>query len=301
MTNDPGVYGIGFDLGGTRLKSVALSRTGEQLAVDLRSSLGDWKSIVRSAHDSFAQRLGRSPASIGLAAPGLVSPDGASIACLPGRLQGLESFDWTAFFTSVPKVPILNDAHAALVGEGWLGCAKGLRNCLLLTLGTGVGGAILIDGRLYRGANGRAGHFGHMTIDMAGPRSAVNTPGTLELAIGDAGIGQRSMGAYHSTSALLADAARGLPDAMRLWATQIKALGASLASLINAFDPECIILGGGIAEANEQLFQPLREALQVWEWRPNGLAVPVLKAALGDLAGAYGACFHGFSAVTSPL
>ena len=117
------------------------------------------------------------PGWIGVAAPGLPARDGRSIAFMPGRLPGLEGLDWATFLHASCDVPVLNDAQAALVGETWCGAAKGVRNALLLTLGTGVGGAAIVDGRVLHGHLGRAGHLGHVSLDPAGPLDIVNTPG----------------------------------------------------------------------------------------------------------------------------
>src|SRR5206468_1632362 len=107
----------------------------------------------------------RRPDRIGLCAPGLAARDERSIAWMQGRMAAIQRVDWTALLASPTPVPVLNDAHAALVGEAWLGAARGARDVVLLTLGTGIGGAILADGKLLRGHIGRAGHLGHVTVN----------------------------------------------------------------------------------------------------------------------------------------
>src|SRR5207249_12254403 len=137
----------------------------------------------------FRSEHGNPSAGIGVSAPGLAARDERSIAVMPGRLSGLEGLDWTRFLDSPKPVPVLNDAHAALMGEAWLGAARGFRNVILLTLGTGVGGAAMVDGRLLRGHLGRAGHLGHVCLDPAGPPDCAGTPGSLEVAIGNGTLG----------------------------------------------------------------------------------------------------------------
>jgi glucokinase len=232
------------------------------------------------------------PAAIGVAAPGLPSRDERRIASMPGRLAGLEGLDWQEFLEFGKPVRVLNDAHAALLGEVWLGAARSMRDVVLLTLGTGVGGAVLSDGRLLRGHLGRAGHLGHISIHADGPPDIVNTPGSLEDAVGNHSLNARSGGRFQSTADLVAAVKAGDAHAAEIWRKTIRDLAAGITSLINVLDPEAVVVGGGIAEAGDDLFLPLRAEFDRVEWRPTGVRVPVLRATLGDWAGACGAVFH---------
>ena len=116
---------------------------------------------------------------IGLSAPGLAARDRRSIACMPGRLQGLEGLDWREYLGWSSPIPVLNDAHAALLGEAWLGAAQGFDDVFMLTLGTGVGGAALVAGKLLRGHTGRGGHFGHSSRIPNGPPDITGMPAAL--------------------------------------------------------------------------------------------------------------------------
>jgi glucokinase len=171
----------------------------------------------------------------------------------------------------------------------WQGAARGCRNVILLTLGTGVGGAAMVDGRILVGHLGRAGHLGHVSLDPAGPGDIVGTPGSLEEAIGDCSIERRSGGRYRSTAALMA---ADDPEAARIWSESVRALAAAIASFINVLDPERVILGGGIVSAGDRLFRPLAAELDRMEWRPHGRRVNVVAASAGDYAGAVGAAWH---------
>jgi glucokinase len=208
---------------------------------------------------------------------------------MPGRLQGLEGLDWTESLARRRIVPVTNDAHASLLGEAWIGAASGFTNVIMLTLGTGVGGAFLSEGKLARGHIGRAGHLGHVCLDMDGPRSIVGMPGALECYIGNYNIKERTAGKFTTTHELLAAVRAGDTDARGFWGESIRALACAIASFINILDPEAVILGGGISAAGDLLFAPLRESLALVEWRPAGDAVKVLPAALGEWAGAIGA------------
>jgi len=169
---------------------------------------------------------------------------------------------------------------------------KGYRNVILLTLGTGVGGAVLADGRLIKGHIGRAGHLGHVTVNSEGARDIVNTPGSLEQMIGNYNLRERSNGRFDSTRTLVEAHLAGDKDASEIWLRSVLHLGAAIASFINAFDPEIVIIGGGIAQAGAALFNPLADYLDQFEWRPMGHRVPVITAELGEKAGAIGAAYH---------
>jgi glucokinase len=283
---------LGLDLGGTRLKALCLTPEGGEIARTTTPSGGDdWKQSVKQCVDQLLETHG-APVSIGVAAPGLPAKHERSIAHMPGRLTGLEDLDWQDFLGFHKPVPVLNDAHAALLGEVWLGAAKSLSDVILLTLGTGVGGAILANGKLLRGHLGRAGHFGHIAIHADGPPDLVNTPGSLEDAVGNHSLHTRSGGRFHSTTDLVAAVKAGDLQAAALWQTTISDLAAGIVSLINVLDPEAAVIGGGIAEAGDDLFLPLTAEMDRFEWRPNGHRVPILRAALGEWAGAIGAASH---------
>jgi glucokinase len=165
----------------------------------------------------------------------------------------------------------------------------------MLTLGTGVGGAVIVDGRLLRGAIGRAGHIGHMCLDPDGAVSITGMPGAIEVMFGDCTVAERTGGKFSSTADLVAAYRAGDADATRVWLRSIRALGCALGSCINLFDPEVIVLGGGIAQAGEALLGPLATELDRVEWRPGGHRVLVAPAALGEWAGAIGAARNSLS------
>lgn len=286
-------YVLGIDLGGTCIKSVAVTAEGARLRQVNRTFDAerprDWAEGIRRIVQETAAELEQPAEAIGLSAPGLANPEATAIRFMPGRLEGLEGLEWTRFLGAPRPVPVLNDAHAALWGEHWLGAARGFRNVILLTLGTGVGGAALVDGRLLRGHLGRAGHLGHMSLDPDGAPDIAGTPGSLELAIGNGSILDRTGGQFRSTHELIAAHAAGDAAATLVWLKSVKALAAAVSSFINLFDPEAVIIGGGIAQAGPHLFEPLETFLDSMEWRPGGHRVRLLPAELGEYAGAFGA------------
>jgi glucokinase len=286
-------YAIGIDLGGTNIKAVAVTAGGEVLD---RSSCGTaddgsggWAERVRAQVEALEARRGAPATWVGLAAPGLPARDSRSIVSIPERLAGLEGLDWTEYLGGGRAVPVLNDAQAALVAEAWCGAAAGCRHALMLTLGTGVGGAILCGGALMRGALGRAGEVGHVTLQADGEADQLGIPGSLEAAIGNGTLPARSRGRFMSTRDLVDAYRAGDPEAAHLWLRSVHQLACAVASLINIVDPEVVVLGGGIAGAGRDLFEPLERFLEPMEWKPYGRGVRVVPAALGEYAGALGA------------
>ena len=295
-------YSIGVDLGGTNIKIVVVSNDGElldYLTFDTADAEGSWAETIKHNLEQIRLERGQAPCHIGIASPGLAARDGRSIAHMRGRLNGLEGFVWTDFLDSPSPVFVLNDAHAALLGELWQGAAKGYSNVILLTLGTGVGGAVLADGRLIKGHIGRAGHLGHVTVNSDGAADIVGTPGSLEEMIGNYNIRERSNGRFDSTRRLVEAHSLGDKEASKIWLRSVFHLAAAIASFINAFDPEIVIIGGGIAKAGTALFDPLATYLDKFEWRPIGHRVPVISASLGERAGAIGAAYHAILQVNS--
>jgi glucokinase len=291
----------GIDVGGTNLKAVAVSADGSVLRRLSRATHDgagpdhDWAGHGRAAVAEIERGVGSSAATIGVCAPGLAASDGRSIAHLPGKLVGLAGVDWTTALARSAPVPVLNDAHAAIIGEAWLGAARDRRHVVMLTLGTGVGGAVISDGRLLRGAIGRAGHIGHMSLDPEGAVSITGMPGAIETMIGDCTVTARTNGKFTTTAALVAAHLACDADATRVWLRSIRALACAIGSCINLFDPEVVVIGGGIAQAGDALFAPLSDEMDRVEWRPTGIRVPIVPAALGEWAGAIGAARNSFS------
>lgn len=285
---------IGIDLGGSRIKSVCIDAAGTVLQESYHpTDDGDdsvWKHTVYNAVNSLEIAMKQTIPFMGIAAPGLPNNDHTAIACMPGRLAGLENFDWSGFINK--PVFVLNDAVAALLAESRFGAAKNKKHVVLLTLGTGVGGAILIDGKPYLGAFNKAGHIGHMVIDEEGESDVTGMPGSLETCIGNCTIQKRSNGKFNSTFELLHAYKNKDVFAKEIWLKSIKQLALGLSSLTNILSPETIILGGGITAAGNDLFDPLMEFMKAYEWRAGGNKAEIVKAKFGELAGAIGAaCF----------
>jgi len=282
---------IGIDLGGTRIKAVAIDAAGRVLHENSQSTNdGDdqrWKNAVAAAVKELQGILKTDDIKVGLSAPGLPDAKNTAIAYMPGRMQGLENFNWSGFLNYPTYV--VNDAVAALLGEAKFGAAKDKTNVVMLTLGTGVGGAILINGKPYQGAFNKAGHIGHMVIDDEGDCGVTGMPGSLEECIGNYTIEKRSNGRFTSTHQLIEAYKNGDADAKEIWHRSVRHLALGLCSIANILSPELIVLGGGISQAAKELFEPLEGYMNQYEWRPGGHKTKIVKAICGDMAGAIGA------------
>lgn len=290
--------GIGIDLGGTRIKGAAFELSNGDLIFEETAPTRDGEVFegfpafveeIRGLVSRFEARDSRRSAVIGLSSPGLADATASRIVAMPGRLEGLEGLDWPE--TLGRPVAVINDAHAALMGEIWQGAAAGVKDVILLTLGTGVGGAIVTGGRLLRGHFGKAGHLGHSSLDLEGKPDICGMPGTLEDMIGNHNVSERTGGRYGSTAELVKAVRSGEEVAKEAWGRSLRALGVSVASLVNILDPELILIGGGISEAWGQIEVPLKDWMDEFEWRPGGGQVEIRRARLGPMAGAYGAAY----------
>jgi glucokinase len=202
---------------------------------------------------------------------------------------------------------VINDASAAALGEHRYGVGKGVKDLVLFTLGTGIGGGIIVDGKLYLGAVGGAGELGHMTVDVNGPRCGCGNTGCLEMlasgrAIERDAIGRLRQGAGSSLSAMVkgeieeitaaqvGEAARsGDPLACEIISRAAYYLGIGLVNAVNIFNPEMVVIGGGMAELGDMLIEPARRMVAERAFSVSSRAVRIVTALLGNEAGVYGA------------
>jgi len=287
------VYAIGIDLGATNIKTLAVGPDGnillERTAPTEDGPDRKWATTIRDTIAAIEAEMGGAADHVGLCAPGLIHADEHAVSWMVDRMVGTIDLDWRAYLKRPAKVPVLNDGHAALYGEVWLGAAQGMRNVVALTLGTGVGGAVMIDGRLLKGHIGRAGQLGHVGVDANSSPDLCNMPGGLDDLIGNATVARRSEGRSQDTADLVEAYEAGDASARDLWLKTMHLLACGIASLVNTVDPQAVVIGGGMIQAGASLFDPLNEAMARVEWRPHGYSVPILPARLGAHAGAMGA------------
>ena len=291
---------LGIDIGGTKIKIVVLDSDGkilersEVLTEDGSHEEELWKKkIINIITEKSEQYAKDNPERLkcGISAPGLVDSENKMTLHMPVRLQGIENFDWSAALHRTIKV--INDGQSACLAEyESFYRSKGIQHLLMLTLGTGVGGGIIINGQLYQGNLQRAGHVGHMTLDSNGVATMTNIPGSLEYAVGNFSIAERTEGKFKSVQELVRAYESGDEEATKYWLTSVQKLAVGIASLTNILSPQCIVLGGGIAAgAGDALFEPLKRYMAKYEWRPGGHQVQIKRAELGSYAGAIGAAF----------
>lgn len=284
---------IGIDIGGTYVKGVLIRGMEiiSRLKLETRAGHDNWPENIAELYRELSKIAAENVSSVGLSAPGIAGEDNHSIAYMPGRLQQLEGFDWPDFLGT--EVRVLNDAHAALWAEAQWGSGRGSSNLVMITLGTGVGGGLLLNGQLHQGFLQRAGHLGHVSIDAGSTIAGITgTTGSLENAIGEASLKQRSLERFSSTLALVKAYRAGDSWATYLWLDSVRKLALGIVSFCNAFSPERVILAGGITKAGDDLLKPLTSFLDLYEWRPGGRATPVVLAQYEDYAGAIGAALY---------
>ncbi len=298
---------VGVDLGGTKCLGVALD--GGQIVAETRVATREGaEALLDEIVDLVEELEGYGPIeAVGVGAPGLVDRDGV-LRFAPNLSLGGAALDVRSPLEARLGVPVTvdNDATCAAWGEREVGAAQGLDDVILVTLGTGIGGGIVTDGTVERGANGFAGEIGHMVVDPDGPECPCGQRGCWERFASGSGLGRLAREAVLAGRAGgLVKLAGGDPDAVRgEHVTRAVAAGDAeaaellgrfawwvalgLANLANIFDPEAFVLGGGLVRAGEALLAPTRTSLRdlLPEQRPD---VAVLPATLGERAGAVGA------------
>lgn len=285
-------HAIGVDIGGTNIKAIIINEIGEVLHEVRIPTVDDgsnsWINNVGEAVRQLNYLQNQKISMIGLAAPGLPDKENLFIEHLPNRLNGLENFNWTEYLGI--ETLVVNDAHAATFAEKVFGVAKNIENFILLTLGTGVGGGIVIHGKLIQGLSQMAGHLGHTLVNHSdSEKSILGMPGSLEYAIGNYSVKKRSANIYNSTLELVAAYKDGDHFATHIWLNSVNQLALSLCSMINMLSPEAIILAGGITSAGKLLYEPLNAFMDVHEFRPSGKKTQIIQAKFDDLSGAIGA------------
>jgi glucokinase len=293
---------IGIDIGGTLVKGVLVDgeKVREKTTLKTKGKQQMWQNTVAEVFWALTEKTRAPIAGIGLSAPGIADRDSRKIISMPGRLAGLEGFDWTKFLKQ--EVYVLNDAHAALVCESGWGVAKNESNVVMFTLGTGVGGGLLIDGKLFKGFLQRAGHLGHISIDSHSDQQDITgISGSLEDAIGEATLKTRSLGKFKTTDDLVSAYNSGDTWATYVWLTSVRKLSLGIVSICNAVSPDLVVLAGGITAAGEQLTGPLSTFMNFYEWRPTGEATPIKIAKFKEFSGALGAALFAQSKQPSTL
>jgi glucokinase len=299
---------IGIDLGGTKVAGIVMDADAKVIHRDERATPhGDTAAVMDAVHATVAhlQEEG-DPVAVGVGSAGMVDFAAGAVAFAPNLpFREVPIRDLVADRSGLPCV-LDNDANTAAWAEYRFGAGQASRHMLLVTVGTGIGGGIVWDGALYRGAHGFAAEIGHIIVEPGGPLCGCGNHGCWEqVASGQAldrlggeeaaarpdGAIARLAAGERVTGVHVAEAAsRGDRAALDIVDEVGRRLGEGLAGLVNILDPDTIVLGGGVAETGELILDPARRAylrtVQGPEQRPE---VPIVPAILGNGAGAIGA------------
>jgi glucokinase len=306
------------DLGGTHLRGALVDQRGTihvQLKQETpKESSPDCivKALVEAAADCQRQ-LGIDRIKVAsILVPGTLDRKNEIVVHAP-NLQSLDHFSLKGALEGKFRLPVLleNDANAAAVGEMWLGAARGARNIICITLGTGVGGGIILDGKLWRGSDGSAGEIGHTTVDpFGGPQCKCGNTGCLEMfASATAIVRMTRAGLNRFPKSMLQDQCltaekvynagkTGDELALEVFKSVGEYLGVAAANLINILGPEVIVIGGGVANAWDLFENHMREQIRMRAFPSLSQHVKIKPAECGDNAGLLGAARLAFDDLT---
>jgi glucokinase len=256
---------IGVDVGGTAVKlgvcdADGRARARRTIATDAAAGPERLLDRVAAAVGELVAEAGRARAC-GVGVPGPLDP-GRRLLLRANHLPGWRDVAVPDLLAPRLGLPVVleNDANCAAWGESLAGVGRGARAVVLFTLGTGVGGGVVLDGRLWAGVGGAAGALGHLVVDPAGPPCACGQRGCLEQYASATAVARRA--GRRDARAAFEGARRGEPDAAAAVAAACDALGAAAAATIHVLQPEVVVLGGGMAAAGEPLLAAVRDGVR---------------------------------------
>ncbi|NOX96949.1 MAG: ROK family protein [Nitrospirae bacterium] len=305
---------IGVDLGGTNLKVALLDKKGEirkkTSVLTARGKQAVLQQIIESI-EKVLEKTGVKKSAvlgIGIGTPGLVDNIHGIVRGFT-NIKGWRNVPLKEYVEREIKLPVYvdNDVNLMTLGELMCGAGRGAKNIVCLTLGTGVGGGIVIEGNLYRGSTLSAGEIGHVSVNADGPRCICGSYGCLERYVGNAYIVKKAVEAIEGgrrsiikklvegdlkavTPRVISRAARqGDRLAGEIWEETGRYIGIVLSGVVNLLDPEIIVIGGGVAQAGRLLFEPIRKTVKERAMSIPARKVKIVPAKLGKDAGLIGA------------
>jgi len=314
-------YIVGVDLGGTNIVCGAMPEDGSrQIAIQSQPTFAEQGAdsvvdrIARAVEDVIALTMAETGATrsdfvgVGIGAPGPLDRERGLVVTAPNL--GWKDFPLRAHLADRVGLPATldNDANCATLGEWWVGAARGGRHVVGLTIGTGIGGGLILDGQLYHGASDVAGEIGHTTIDSTGRRCKCGNYGCLEAYCSGPAIAERAREALFGTEdgvsilgqlaggperitaqTVYEAAQQGDPIARDVVRETARLLGAGIANLVNVFNPDVVVVAGGVTQAGDALFEPLRAEVRRRAFKPAVDACRIVPGALPGTAGVVGA------------
>ncbi|MCP9849382.1 ROK family protein [Cyanobium sp. Morenito 9A2] len=283
---------IGVDLGGTAIKFGRFDSCGHGLAqVELPTPQPSVPGAVTMAIAAGVEKIDPEHLApwVGIGLPGPTDREGR-VARIAINLEGWREVPLAAWLEPRlgRRVTLANDANCALLGEAWLGAAHGVASVLLLTLGTGVGGGVLIEGKLYTGPGGAAAEPGLISVDPDGPPCRSGNRGSLEQFCSIAGLARLSP---FGPEELSRRAAAGDPEALEVWCQYGRWLGIGLSSLLYVLTPELVLLGGGLSAASRHFLPSVWAEVERRVLAVSREGLRIEPCALGNGAGRLGAAW----------
>lgn len=306
---------FGIDLGGTHIKAGIVDRGGEvlkhtvapTLAGQGREALLARLCAIIADFRAYSASAGLLPAGIGVGTAGYVEPLKGRVAYATPNLPGWTGLQLREALEQASALPVAvaNDAHAMAVGEAWLGAGRPYRDFICVTLGTGVGGARVIDGAPDYGSSGFAGGFGHMVIAWGGRPCNCGLSGCYEQYASVTALlrlaseaGLRGEALPDGAKSIFALASAGHPAASAIIAQYAEYTAVGLINLAHALNPQAIILGGAVTTQGDALLEPIRRIVRE-RAMPIYRDTPIVAAALGNAAGEVGAAKLAWNRLSS--
>lgn len=315
---------IGIDLGGTKISTGLVDAAGNILAHDYRATRAKegQEVVVRRMVEAARQVMAEADvtpsqtAAVGVGAPGPMDLE-AGVVVAPPNLQGWKRVPLKRLIEDELGLETFleNDANAAALGEHRFGAGRGVQHMIYVTVSTGVGGGMIFDGKLYHGDSGMAGEIGHITILPNGPLCGCGNRGCLEaLASGTAIAARARERIARGASTLVAEmvagdlelvsakivaqaAQQGDVEAQEILTEAMTYLGIGMANLVNLFNPQLIVIGGGLINLGEKLFGAVRRGIVRHAMEASASAVEIAPAELGDKVGVLGAAAVALSSI----
>jgi glucokinase len=320
MASDTTPWVVGVDLGGTNIVVATMTADGQHTAgmqqgLTLASEGADAVvgRIATMINASIAETCATHGVArnaiigVGIGSPGPLDRKRGLVIVTPNL--GWRDFPLRDQVSAAVGLPATldNDANCATLGEWWIGAARGGRHVVGITIGTGIGGGLVLDGKLFHGASDVAGEIGHTTVDVTGRRCKCGNYGCIEAYASAPAIAERAREALQLgeastigdlvagdlsriTARVVYDAAKaGDLVALEIVREAAKFLGAGLANLLNIFNPDCVVIAGGVTAAGDTLFEPLRVEIRRRAFRPAVEACRIVAGTLPGTAGVAGA------------